>query len=531
MRKLRPTALNEATLGVVAGVLLLGGAPGAKAGSLCPANATQTVTAFRTECQVISDIGLVCTQVPYQLEISFPNVALQNGQCTNNGVGNPDPAGFSGAALASQALSELSQSTTQETARSAENSITNRREEEKERCAEGFRRVDGACEPIPAPVAAAAPPPPPPPPAPTAKPAPVKKAKKGKAAVVAKAPPPPPPPAPVPHPPVLVSKEGAPPPPLEAPFRYGVWGQVFGEYEKREANGLANISGPDFNGGAPVLVNTDVQSHMGTVGFQAGLDYTARGLFAPGDGVIVGALVGFLSSNLTLNTQSLSSNFAIVGNSNTHLTAQLSGPTLGAYATYFLGPFSADLLAKFDLLSLDQSFTDNLAFAGPAGPFGNSFSSGGSTSVLNSTVAANLNYRFDLYPNFWVEPTVGAQFTGLGYGGGATDLGLENGNQVMVQGGARVGTTSILTNNILMTATLTGLAYDDVLVSGGFIPGAAFQGNNILANADRGQVRGRGILALNFDFGQGLTSFVLADVHGGQGLFGAGGKAGIRYQW
>jgi hypothetical protein len=78
----------------------------------------------------------------------------------------------------------------------------------------------------------------------------------------------------------------------------------------------------------------------------------------------------------------------------------------------------------------------------------------------------------------------------------------------MVQGGARVGTTSVFSNNILMTTTLTGLAYDDVVVNGGFIPGASFNGNNILANADRGQVRGRGILAFNFDFGQGLTSFV-----------------------
>jgi hypothetical protein len=56
-------------------------------------------------------------------------------------------------------------------------------------------------------------------------------------------------------------------------------------------------------------------------------------------------------------------------------------------------------------------------------------------------------------------------------------------------------------------------------------------GNNILAHADQGQVRGRGLLSFNFDFGQGLSTFILADVRGGQGLFGAGGKAGVRYQW
>jgi hypothetical protein len=82
-----------------------------------------------------------------------------------------------------------------------------------------------------------------------------------------------------------------------------------------------------------------------------------------------------------------------------------------------------------------------------------------------------------------------------------------------------------------MTTILTGLAYDDVLVAGGFVPGLAFEGNNILAHADRGQVRGRGILALNFDFGQGISSYVLGEARGGKGLFGAGGKAGVRVVW
>jgi hypothetical protein len=37
-----------------------------------------------------------------------------------------------------------------------------------------------------------------------------------------------------------------------------------------------------------------------------------------------------------------------------------------------------------------------------------------------------------------------------------------------------------------------------------------------------------GILALNFDFGDGITSFVQGEVRGGHGLFGGSGKAGIR---
>src|ERR1019366_8641376 len=123
------------------------------------------------------------------------------------------------------------------------------------------------------------------------------------------------------------------------------------------------------------------------------------------------------------------------------------------------------------------------------------------------------------------------QYTNSSYGSNAANLGLADGNLVMVQGGARFGTTALINNRVLMTTTLTGLAYDDVLVAGGFIPAAAFNGQNLLVQADQGKVRGRGVLAFNFDCGQGVTSFVQGEVRGGSGLFGAGGKAGVRYVW
>ena len=83
-----------------------------------------------------------------------------------------------------------------------------------------------------------------------------------------------------------------------------------------------------------------------------------------------------------------------------------------------------------------------------------------------------------------------------------------------------------------MTTTLTGLAYNDVVVQGGgVIPVNSFNGNNLLVQADQGLMRGEGIFALNFDFGGGWSSLVQGDVYGGAHLFGAGGKAGIRYQW
>ena len=136
------------------------------------------------------------------------------------------------------------------------------------------------------------------------------------------------------------------------------------------------------------------------------------------------------------------------------------------------------LTVKFDFLTLNETFNDLLATTGAytfaATGFGVppfiSFAGAGSVNLLNSTVVGNLNYRFDLYPNFWIEPTVGVQYTNSSYGSGAAQLGLADGNLVRVQGGARFGTSTLLGNGVLMTTILTGLAYNDVVVQGGFFP-------------------------------------------------------------
>src|SRR6516225_5357575 len=108
-------------------------------------------------------------------------VFLSNGSCTNGSDG-----AFSGAALASQALSELSQTTTQTNTKEIGKAIVERREQERERVR---RPVRPARE------------------VPREKPKPAE----------------------------VVSKE-PPPPPIE-PVRFGTWTQVFGDYQKRDAAG------------------------------------------------------------------------------------------------------------------------------------------------------------------------------------------------------------------------------------------------------------------------------------------------------
>ena len=51
-----------------------------------------------------------------------------------------------------------------------------------------------------------------------------------------------------------------------------------------------------------------------------------------------------------------------------------------------------------------------------------------------------------------------------------------------------------------------------------------------LIAARLGKVRGEGIFLTNFDFGRGFSTFVQAEVRGGSGLFGAGGRIGARLQ-
>lgn len=490
-----------------------------------------------------------------------PGFFLQNGACT-------DDAGFSGAALASQALTELSQSTTQETVRQAKKGIDERRDQEKNRCTEGFTRVEGVCEPVMPPVreaAAEAVPQPAPPPGHR-----LKKAQKAKGAAIPHEEEHVPAPkivrrerlAPAPKivsraaPPAMVCKDGpcAPPPPIaiEPSIRFAAWSQLYGDYEKRNAAGTAGLltTGPGFPDPQALGLELNVHSQTGTIGFLAGADLTSRGVLYGNDGLIVGAMGGYVSSNLDLQTSSTPNTpvsgvgcVGVICTEASRLHARLAGPSAGLFATYFNGGFSTDVTLKVDVLSLSENFTDSLAIFAPnlscecgipelsfVNPNPLVFGAA-STHLINATVAGNTNYRFDLQNNFWIEPTVGVQYTNSSYASDAAQLGLADGYLLMVQGGARFGRSSLLGNNVIMTATLTGLAYDNVLVRGGFIAGAPFLGNNVLAQADQGQVRGRGVLAFNFDFGQGFSSFVQGEARGGSGVFGAGGKAGVRYQW
>jgi hypothetical protein len=169
-------------------------------------------------------------------------VFLSSGSCTNGSDG-----AFSGAALASQALSELSQTTTQTNTKEIGKAIVERREQERER----MRRPVRPAREVP-------------------------REKPKPAEVVRKEPPPPP---------ALL--------PIEPAVRFGTWTQVFGDYQKRDAAGpgvlnCCLVNSIPFQGNQPNLA-LNIESRTSTVGFVAGIDLTTQGLFS---GFIAGVTAG-----------------------------------------------------------------------------------------------------------------------------------------------------------------------------------------------------------------------------------------------
>jgi hypothetical protein len=457
-----------------------------------------------------------------------PGIALSQGTCTNTTTG-----AFSNAALASQALSDLSQSTTQQASATVETSLGVRRQVEQQRCAEGFERVNGMCQRIVSAEPPLAPPPAAPSPtisapagpaqpslepAPNAKPATPRRAATAPRVATRTAP---------------IYKA----PPLQPAVRFASWIEGFGDYERRSGTSSTSIVCCQGLGGAPntLLLTGDSRADLG--GVLGGVDATFRNVGAADIVVIVGALGGYMSSDVRLTTTSISTT-PNVKNGGSTLNAHLEGPSAGAYVTYFNDHFSGDLTFRADFLGLSESFADVLGFTINATPLGgqipgtfvqSAFAGSGSTRLNNYTTTGNVNYRVPLSMTSWIEPTAGVQYTVSDYDASAAALGLSNGNLVKVQAGARYGMESLL-GTMKLTTTVTGLAYDDVIETGGFIQNVAF-GNNALIINDEGLLRGQGILAFNLAYASGISVFAQGDVRGGKDLFGVGGKGGIRFQW
>jgi hypothetical protein len=434
------------------------------------------LTCILAGCPAQAQNALCPTSFPGQ-----PGIVFQGSSCTNNVTG-----AYSNAALASQSLGELSESSTQDATKTAMASISERRATEQQSCPAGQTRVAGECVPAAASRFAADPP--------------------DAVALLA----------------LAQSLTMVPAQPLAPdPPHWAVWAQSYGDYERRSGQS------PGPSGFSALSLSADSTTWTG--GMLGGVDYTLRNLASAGDGLIGGVLIGYESSHVSLRTSSISSDPTIPNGYST-FNAQLSGPATGVYASYFNRGFSTDLAFKAEFYSLDLGFTDLLGFQSNPQygvlPTTVPYSGSGSTRLDDYTVTGNVNYRFPTGSTTWVEPTAGFEYVISRYAAGADQFGLADGSLFRLQGGARLGLEGAW-NGLAISTVATGLLYDDVLVSGGVLASAP----NPQILADQGLLRAEGILTLNFDHGTGVTSFVQADLEGGKGLFGAGGKVGVRVAW
>jgi hypothetical protein len=257
-----------------------------------------------------------------------------------------------------------------------------------------------------------------------------------------------------------------------------VWAQGYGDFEQR----WGTVGGLDYG---------RITRTGGVVG---GIDKTFTNVFAPSDALVVGVLSGDVTSGI---------------NNNDGSSSRVNGPSAGAYLIWVNGGFSIDSTFKADLLDLDQTT------AGVVTPLG----------LTNYVSALNLYQKFD-FKSWWIEPTVGVSDTRTIW----NSPGISDGNAFRVQGGARIG-TQFMWDKVPVDATLTGLLYDDVSITGGTL--ATVVGGTLVPTGE-GLVFAQGIGRLAFDWSaavKGLSTYVEGEVRGSSGVFGAAGRLGARYQW
>jgi hypothetical protein len=145
--------------------------------------------------------------------------------------------------------------------------------------------------------------------------------------------------------------------------------------------------------------------------------------------------------------------------------------------------------------------------------------------LTNVAVASNLNYKFE-FAQWWVEPTVGASYSDESWNTTAATLGFTHGQQVRVQGGARVGGSSWDWNGVRINPVLGLFAYSDVLVHGETLATAV---GPPVVPTDEGKVFVQATSKFDFDWGRGWSSYVEGDIRGRGSVFGVTGMVGVTY--
>jgi hypothetical protein len=263
--------------------------------------------------------------------------------------------------------------------------------------------------------------------------------------------------------------------PAAPAYQLATWGQLFGDHETRSG----------------VINGADIGRRANTGGGIGGAYLTAPGIVA-GDVWVFGLLGGATAAD----TQN-----------NDGTTARVDGPGFGANMIFIRGGFSIDATFKGDRFTLN---TSTPGFTG--------------LRLSNYAVSSNVNYKSE-FTGWWIEPTVGATVANTFWDASALDLGLTNGHQVRVQGGARIGSVADW-NGVRVESILGLFAYSDVVVNGGVL---AVVVGNLLAPTDQNKIFGQATAKLNFDWGRGLSAYVEGEVRGRENVLGVAARLGVTY--
>jgi hypothetical protein len=258
---------------------------------------------------------------------------------------------------------------------------------------------------------------------------------------------------------------------------YSAWAQGFVDYENR----TGTFEGIDI--GRNTLIGGGI----------AAADMTIQHVTSASDAVVFGILTGDLTATVRNADGS---------------TALVRGPSLGAYSAYVNGPFSIDGTFKTDFFALTETDT------GVVTPLG-----------LNNYVATgNVNYKQNM-GTWWFQPTAGVSYTRTVWNSESGADGFTDGTDVRVQGGVRFG-SGFDWAGIHFDQSLTVLAYDDVVISGGTLAVAT---GSPLAPTDEGKIFGQLIGRLEAQLTRNWSVSVEGEFRGSTDVYGVAGRVGATY--
>jgi hypothetical protein len=263
---------------------------------------------------------------------------------------------------------------------------------------------------------------------------------------------------------------------------WATWVEGVGDWEKRNA-----------------LNAYDVGRTQNTYATHVGLDVTWANPFLSHDYVVAGLVTNYTSTRIDLVDGA---------------RLRLEGPGAGLYAMYLNGGFSADVVGKFDSLTLKEDFA---ALGLPDG----------SINIAAAGAAGNVQYKYKFGWGF-IEPTTGFAFTRVMFGDNSVPMGLKDGSTLRLQAGARIG-GAFQVNGVSIEPTLGVLAYSNVIAEGATLATVGVPVPE--PPTDKGLVRIEANPELNFNFDNGYSAYIRGSVRAGSEMVGGAAKVGLRKEF